>query len=62
MIAKPNSLNPQTTRVVLAPSSGNQNQFTQQIILPANFQGIKTIQGLKVVQQGESKSKFTNLK
>jgi len=50
MISKNNNMNQQTARVVLTPSPGSQGgQFAQQIILPANFQGIKT---LKVIQQG----------
>ncbi|CAG9803955.1 unnamed protein product [Chironomus riparius] len=49
MISKNNNMSQQTARVVLTPSSGSQGgQFAQQIILPANFQGIKT---LKVIQQ-----------
>lgn len=32
-------------------SPGNQTTM-QQIILPANFQGIKNLQGFKVIQQG----------
>lgn len=41
--------------MLAAPGGG---QFTQQIILPANFQNLKTLQGLKVIpmgQQGETK-------
>lgn len=37
---------------VLLTTPGNSSNFTQQIILPANFQGIKTFQGIKVIQQG----------
>lgn len=50
---------PQQQRMVLTTPSGQAGQYTQQIILPANFQGgplnIKTLQGLKVIpmaQQG----------
>jgi hypothetical protein len=50
---KPNANQQQTARVVLASPSSQGGQFTQQIILPANFQGIKTLQGLKVIQQGK---------
>lgn len=51
----------QQQRVVLAASGSQPGQFSQQIILPANFQGLKTLQGLKVIpmgQQGELKFEF----
>lgn len=52
----------QQPRVVLAGPGTQPGQFSQQIILPANFQGIKTLQGLKVIpmgQQGELLSTIT---
>jgi hypothetical protein len=52
----------QGNRVVIAAPGGQSGQFSQQIILPANFQGMKGLQGLKVIpmgQQGESSPPIT---
>ncbi|CRK96918.1 CLUMA_CG010308, isoform A [Clunio marinus] len=46
----------QTNRVVLAAPGTQSGQFAQQIILPANFQGLKTLQGLKVIQGSQGSS------
>lgn len=43
----------QAPRVVLAAPGSQSGQFSQQIILPANFQGLKTLQGLKVIPMGQ---------
>lgn len=43
----------QGNRVVLAGPGTQTGQYAQQIILPANFQGIKTLQGLKVIPMGQ---------
>ena len=46
-----NTQQPQQTAKVMLTSSANQTTM-QQIILPANFQGLKNLQGFKVIQQG----------
>lgn len=62
MITKSNNVNQQTARVVLTPSSSAQGgqQFAQQIIIPANFQGIKSLQGLKVIQQSKYHNRLSD--
>jgi hypothetical protein len=47
---------PQQQRFVLAAPGGG--QFTQQIILPANFQNFKSLQGLKVIPMGQQGKKI----
>lgn len=59
---KPNVQPQQQQRVVLAAPGSQGGQFSQQIILPANFQGLKSLQGLKVIpmgQQGKSPAKLS---